>query len=155
MEGWKDGQMAICKRQKANGQPCKATALHGSDACFFHHPDMATKRKAAQRAGGIERSKTATVLPAELPDVPLANVQDVIELLGTTINQVRTGRVDPRVSNAVGYLAGIMLKALEQGPIEERLAMLEDIVKHKSPMETGRSKFDADPADLTDEKDVA
>lgn len=147
--------MAICKRKTANGQPCKATALQGSDACFFHHPGMATKRKAAQRAGGIERSKTAAVLPADLPDVPLANVQDVIGLLGTTINQVRKGIVDPRVSNAVGYLAGMMLKAMEQGPIEERLAMLEQIVKAKSRPFAGTSKFDAIPADLDEDRDVA
>jgi hypothetical protein len=140
---------------KANGQRCRATALKNADRCFFHHPDLATRRKAAQRAGGIERSKVAAVLPANLPDVPLTTVQDVIVLLGATINQVRKGQVDPRISNAVGYLAGIMLKAMEQGPIEERLAILEEIVKHKSPTVAGRSKFDVDPAELDEEQDVA
>jgi hypothetical protein len=46
-------------------------------------------------------------------------------LLGESINQVRRGQIDPRVSNAVGYLASILLGALQQGPLEERIERLE------------------------------
>jgi hypothetical protein len=42
-----------------------------------------------------------------------------------TINQVRLGKIDPKVANAVGYLASVHLKALEQGPVQERLARIE------------------------------
>lgn len=117
---------------------------------------MATARKAAQRAGGIERSRAAAVLPADAPNLPLTTVQDVIALLGETVNQVRRGEIDPRVSNAVGYLAGLMLKALEQGPIEERLALLESVMKAKTPDASaaygtpGRTKFDVRPGDLVE-----
>jgi hypothetical protein len=38
---------------------------------------------------------------------------------------VRRGQLDPRVGNAVGYLASILLGALQQGPLEERLSRLE------------------------------
>ena len=31
-------------------------------------------------------------------------------LLATTINDVRRGRLDPRIANAVGYLAGVLLR---------------------------------------------
>jgi len=63
-------------------------------------------------------------------------------LLAESINAVRKGRLDPRVSNAVGYLAGVLQRALEQGPTEERLARLETILglagnsqKGKPPVE--------------------
>ena len=46
-------------------------------------------------------------------------------LLGESINQVRRGQLDPRVANAVGYLASMLLGALQQGPLEERLQRLE------------------------------
>jgi hypothetical protein len=49
-------------------------------------------------------------------------------LLGDSINQIRRGELDPRVANAMGYLASVLLKALQQGPIEERLACLEAIL---------------------------
>jgi hypothetical protein len=52
---------------------------------------------------------------------------DVAELLGETINQVRRGELDLRVSNAIGYLSGILLSAMEKGSLEERLATLEAV----------------------------
>jgi hypothetical protein len=75
--------------------------------------------------GGITRSRTAAVLPADAPDHPLRNTQDVSTLLAESINQVRRGELDPRVANSVGHLASILLGALQQGPLEERLARLE------------------------------
>ena len=51
---------------------------------------------------------------------------------------VRKGQLDPRVSNAIGYRAGILLRALEQGPTEERLAKLETILGLASNSQTGK-----------------
>jgi hypothetical protein len=55
----------------------------------------------------------------------LANCVDVANLLASSISQVRRGELDPRIANAVGYLSGILLKALEQGVVEERLQKVE------------------------------
>ena len=52
-------------------------------------------------------------------------------MLEETINNVRQGRIDLRVSNAIGFLSGILLKALEKGPVEERLNHLEAILGGK------------------------
>src|SRR6266496_3515358 len=63
---------------------------------------------------------------------PLRNTIDVSALLAETINQVRRGVVDPRVANCMGQLASVMLRSLEQGPMEIRMARLEtalDIAK--------------------------
>jgi len=56
----------------------------------------------------------------------------VVRLLAQTINQVRRGNIDPRISNAIGYIAGTLLKAIEQDQIEKRLAQLESILKTQS-----------------------
>ena len=69
--------------------------------------------------------RTAAVLPPQSPDCPLENPIHVSTLLADSINRVRRGELDPRVANAVGYLATVLLRALEQGPLEERLAKLE------------------------------
>jgi hypothetical protein len=45
--------------------------------------------------------------------------------LGDSINRLRRGELDPRVANAIGYLASVLLRAQEQGPLEERMAKLE------------------------------
>lgn len=68
-------------------------------------------------------------LAADAPDVKVADCRDVVILISQTINQVRKGQVDPRVANAVGYLANILIKAVEQGELEGRLAEVEALVK--------------------------
>jgi len=53
---------------------------------------------------------------------------DVLLLLADTIDEVKTGQLDPKVANSVGYLVGVMLKALEYDALNERLAALEAAV---------------------------
>jgi hypothetical protein len=119
-----------CRFRKTGGGICLANATASSGLCFFHDPDRAAVRRAAQSAGGL-RNK-AVSLPTDTPDCDLKNVADIIALLGTTINEVRRGQIDPRVSNAVGYLASALLKALELGNLEQRLSDLESAVRHQS-----------------------
>jgi hypothetical protein len=50
----------------------------------------------------------------ELPGRPLKSTEEVCELLEETINLARQGLLDLHVANAIGFLAGILLKALDQ-----------------------------------------
>ncbi len=117
-----------CEFRKKDGERCDANAQAGKNSCVFHDPAKAAQGRRARRVGGINRSRPAAVLPPEIPDKPLHSTQDVASLLADSINQVRRGQIDPRVANATGYLAGILLKALEQGRTEQRLAQLESIL---------------------------
>jgi len=108
-----------CQFRKKDGKHCSANAQVGKNLCVFHDPAKAADGRRARRAGGINRSRVATVLPPETPDNPLRSTTDVSTLLSESINQVRRGQLDPRVANAVGYLASILLNALDQGLVEE------------------------------------
>jgi len=114
-----------CEFRKKNGERCGADAQTGKSLCVFHDPARACEGRRARRAGGITRSRLATVLPADSPDHPLGNTTDVSALLSDSINRLRRGQLDPRVANAMGYLTSVLLRSLEQGPIEERLAKIE------------------------------
>jgi hypothetical protein len=114
-----------CEFGKKNGEPCGADAQTGKSLCVFHDPDKASEGRRARRAGGIARSRLAAVLPSDTPDHPLGNTKDVSAFLADSINQLRRGQLDPRVANGVGYLSSVLLRALEQGPLEERLARIE------------------------------
>ena len=114
-----------CRVRKKNGKRCEADAQHGKPVCVFHDPSKVAEGTRARRAGGINRNRSAAVLPRETADIPLRNTQEVSGLLGESINQLRRGQLDPRVANAVGYLASILLGALQQGPLEDRLSRLE------------------------------
>ena len=64
----------------------------------------------------------------DLPHRSLKSVGQVSELLEETINRVRQGPFDLRTANAIGFLAGILLKAIDSGRVEDRLAHLEAVM---------------------------
>lgn len=121
----------ICKAETKAGEPCRAAAMPESDFCFFHDPEREAERHEAQSAGG--RHGRLKTLPESTPDVKVENCTDVVSLISATINQVRRGQVDPRVANAVGYLANVLIRAVEQSEVEQRLAALEAIVNRQRP----------------------
>jgi hypothetical protein len=117
---------------KLDGTPCRALTLPGKTACAFHDPALVEQRAAGRRLGGKVRSRPAAVLPANTPDAPLATVQDVAAFLGQVINLVRTGRIAVSVANSIGLLCGQLLRALEGGELEKRIAALEARVEEGS-----------------------
>lgn len=104
-----------CQHIKFDGQQCGAAALRDSTYCYFHDPRYSEERAAARRAGGRERCKKAVILPPETEDLPIKNRRQILKLLAQTINHVRTGKIDPKVANSIGYLAGIAMKIFEKG----------------------------------------
>ena len=90
-----------------------------------------------QRQGG-QTGKAATLAPnylkpwrgeaGEVTVLKSPSLPDLVNLLGDTIDDVRVGRLDPKVANSVGYLAGIILKALQYEAFEERLTAIEEAV---------------------------
>ncbi len=128
---------SLCHAVKRDGRRCRAIALPGSDFCFFHDPSKADERREAQSLGGRQgRMKT---LDPSTPDVNVEDCRGVVSLLSQTISQVRRGEIDPRVANAVGYLANVLIRATEMGELERRLAELEALVKTPRPASTMES----------------
>jgi hypothetical protein len=133
-----------CQFRKKDGTICDANALLGQDVCVFHDSTKEEEGRRARRAGGLARSKPA-VLPPDAPDVHLGTYKDVANLLGESISQVRRGELDPRVANAVGYLSGILIRALEQGVMEQRLCKIEAALGLDESSEKERAKNEGNP----------
>ena len=120
---------ARCAHRFPDGSQCKARPLKGKDLCFWHDPESASDRVAAGRQGG-SRGRLRT-LSGDVPDIPASDAASIVKLLSTTINHTLKGEIDPRVANAVGYLAGVILRAREQSELEERISRVEDIVNDR------------------------
>jgi hypothetical protein len=123
-----------CERIKHDGQRCQAKAMAASQYCFFHDPSTAKARRAAQRQGG--QANGSAVLPADAAEVSLHSGKDVAAFLAETINQVRKGRVSPKIASTAGYLSSLLMKALETTDVEERLAKVERSLKTRGPNES-------------------
>jgi hypothetical protein len=50
---------------------------------------------------------------------------DLCDLLAESIIEIRSGRLDPKIANALGYLGTSYLRALEVSDIQKRLNALE------------------------------
>jgi hypothetical protein len=110
-----------CKAKTKAGSPCQAPAVE-CGLCFCHaHPERLAE---LGRQGG-QKNRRWKHDECDLPTIPLKSIGEVSELLEETINRVRRGPFDLRAANAIGFLAGILIKALESGRIEDRLAHLE------------------------------
>ena len=114
-----------CQFIKDDGTKCKAQSIRGSNFCFFHENNERV-RLAAKKGGEKGRRK---VLNSS--DLSLRSITDVIGLLETTTNEIRRGDLDRGIGNTIGYLAGILIKALETGDVEERLGNLEKLINQR------------------------
>jgi hypothetical protein len=71
--------------------------------CYFHaNPNKASEL--GQRRGKAKGPKV-TADTVEYVARPLKTVDDVTNLLADTINDLRSGTIDSRLANTVGYLA--------------------------------------------------
>lgn len=120
----------LCRGTRLDGAVCQATALVGSDFCFFHDPARAAERREAQALGG--RQNRMRVLTEITPDFEIQDSEDVVALVSETINQVRKGKIDPRVANAVGYLANVLVKVFESQKLSTRVDKLEAVLRNRT-----------------------
>lgn len=118
-----------CLFIKPNGDRCGANAMSDSDYCYLHNPEISQEDKlVAQTRGGQNRSPKVY---QPLPPIKIKKTSDIMGLLNDTINQVRQGKLDCRVGNTIGYLAGVAIKAFETSELEERLEQIELVIKNK------------------------
>jgi len=54
---------------------------------------------------------------------------DVRRYLANVINRLEKGELDAKVAGKLGYLAGILLKALEGAELADRLAKIEERIE--------------------------
>jgi len=126
-----------CAHVRATGDRCKGFAIAGSAYCFAHDPAQTTKRADARSRGG----QAGRVPPLAESNLAIRTLGDVLGLVELTINDVRAGRVDVKVANAVGYLANVAMKAIEQSDLEVRLEALEAVLEpERARSITGRRR---------------
>jgi hypothetical protein len=127
-----------CSEKARNGERCGAWAVIGGAKCALHlDPERASEM-------GSKHGRRATFPPPRdascLAHRPLKSIGEVSELLEETINRVRQGPFDLRAANAIEFLAGTLLKALDQR-LEERLAHLEAVTSGKGENESDAFEF--------------
>ncbi|HTW88537.1 MAG TPA: hypothetical protein VMD75_11075 [Candidatus Binataceae bacterium] len=112
-----------CKAVKPDGHPCRANPQESKDCCFFHDPDKAYERRAAQARGGQGNSTPSP--PIDPPDFATENAADVIPLLVDTIKRLYRRELTPSVGTTISSLAKCLIRALDDRETQQRLCRLE------------------------------
>jgi len=109
-----------CTATTKAGKPCTAKRMREAEYCYRHNPAISDEEK--QQAAALGGKKTA-VLEEIRDNQPeqLRTIEGMVELIESNIHDVRSGKIDPKVSNAVvqnvNALRGIMELALEEGRV--------------------------------------
>ncbi len=117
-----------CSAVKADGSPCRSTAVLRSEDCpdghcSVHCPERADAMAAARRKGGHNRSNVERAY-SRLPDDQRA----ISRLLADTITEVKAGTLAPAIGNSVASLSRALIGAIESGNVETRVGELEDLL---------------------------
>jgi len=115
--------MAQCTAQAQSGRRCRAQAMTGARYCFWHNPETQAARAQARKKGGFNRRRMAGSVAVSI-ETPADVVAILADELGALLGRVEAGATRAR---AVGALCSVVLKALEVGDIEARIAALEAI----------------------------
>jgi hypothetical protein len=105
--------------------------MQGASHCYRHNPDIP---EADKIQASVDGGKRRAVLSNADP-VTLRNVESIVSLIEGNINGVRTGELDPKVSNAVVQNLGILLKVYELAIVDSRVRKLEQEAGIDSPDE--------------------
>jgi hypothetical protein len=112
-----------CEHKKRDGRQCKAPALNEKTRCALH----AEPGRAAE-LGSRGGRRRAVYSADNLKDFAAPkSAADVCELLAESMIEIRHGKLDPRVANALGYLSASYLRALEVSDFEARFNALERV----------------------------
>jgi hypothetical protein len=149
-----------CSVVKPDGTQCQAYALPGQQSCVFHDPNRQEAGREARRRGARTRNTPPAVVPADAEDLPLETPKEIQRLLADSINRLRKGNLDPRIANAIGYLATGLLKTLEWCGVAEQLEELKrevDRMKGKDQPDyssMSEAELDAEIVRLESERDA-
>lgn len=119
-----------CKFAKENNNQCEAEALKGKDFCFFHSQDEKVKEKRikASSEGGKSKLELETCV-SKSDYFSLKTVSEVLGLLEFTMNNYLQGKINRSKASCIGYLASITIGAIKDNSFEQRLEVIENVLK--------------------------
>jgi len=123
-----------CTHIGSDGQQCGAWARHNKEFCFRHDPESKELSLEASRRGGLAKE---IEIETPLEAIPVSTPKDVVILITKTINEVRAGKLDPRIANTIGYLAGHLIRAFEVAEIEGKVEEVRAVLLERKPIKKG------------------
>ena len=139
-----------CKHRTEKGTPCRAARRKESDYCIYHDKEFQERRKEAKAARiMLDRRKR--------PD----SAEGIHALLVRNVEELREGKIEPRVANSIAYHAQVMRSNLGDlqlersklipGHMEDRLQdLIVDSILDKHEKEIRKAGDNAYPVKVAE-----
>jgi hypothetical protein len=128
--------------KKSDGTACRCKCLPGSRYCLFHddRPEIIAARKRGRRQGAATHNNPLPLRVLKFPGIDgqnneglsgprLETAKQVGEYLSFLVGKCITGGVDHRLVQTCANCCCYILKSIEAGAFEERLAVVESKVR--------------------------
>lgn len=110
-----------CQATNQAGRPC--SAQHWQDGfCRWHHPDLATERRAWSAKGGASRSNSARARRKLAGD--LKDMAGVKAMLLESMQQTKDGDMEPGILTALATAARAVVAVAGVADFEAQLAQM-------------------------------
>lgn len=103
--------------------------MQDSDYCYLHNPSVSEDEKYHARSRGGKENQITVISPQ--PPLKLGSAKDAIILLEETINGVRSGVIDVKVANCLGFLTDKLLKAYEVAELSDKVEIMERFLEKR------------------------
>ena len=117
-----------CSAKTKHGNECRAAAVIGTMFCAMHgDPGRAAE---LGRMGGLKNRHYVDSEPVTI--APPATPEDVKNVLGQALADMRAKKLDPRIGTAITYMSRVLLEAFDSTDLQLRLARLEEQMTTKA-----------------------
>jgi hypothetical protein len=114
-----------CKHIYQDGSQCKAHCVRGREFCFSHCPETRQQKHEAS----VKGSRILQIgVKADLERIDIKTPSDIVRLLTVTIDEVRMGKLHPKIGNTIGFLAGQLIKAYEFSNLDQKIEKLKSVL---------------------------
>ncbi len=108
---------------KCEKEGCKASAMNGSEFCYFHNPDISEKRKESQANGG----RRGRGLYQNIGDPSLENLK---QILWDTLGELRHSRADVvSRSKAIVSVSTLLITVIKESRSESDESLYDMLMK--------------------------
>ena len=116
-----------CQHIGENGRQCEAKAMSGSPYCWWHNPEVTSRRLDAQRRGGLARHGSM----GGPGNYVIENPIDILGVLQDALNSAYALENSATRAKTIAYICRVILDGFEATSIEQRLRGLEErVYKH-------------------------
>jgi hypothetical protein len=117
-----------CTFKKPDGSVCNAKAMHNSNYCVFHNPDISDEERFSIRSEAHKPAKPEFI-EIPLPEMKMDNLRDVANVLADSINQVRARKISQKSGTSIAYMTFVLYMIMKEAKAEENN---DEIAKQKA-----------------------